>query len=193
MSSTPSAVPTVTTSSARQALSNWARVWSFCASMNLIRVAPSASVSLPVTCHITVRAKPWPGKAFSVACGPNHGQQIGTPPRIDLPGPYLARSETQITGSASLFGVQVTMCAPCRQMLAVAWALSTLGEDQAAGAFDKGQAGLGIVLVEGVRVLHFGLLVVFGYVESVAGRSVMSDARPGLHLYVLAALVRRRS
>jgi len=35
--------------------------------ISLIWVSPPASVWLPVTCQGTVRAKPWPGKDFSVA------------------------------------------------------------------------------------------------------------------------------
>ena len=32
-----------------------------------------------------MRAKPWSGASGAPAFGPNHGKQIGTPPRIGLP------------------------------------------------------------------------------------------------------------
>lgn len=54
------------------------------------RVSPVSRAALALTCHITVRAKPWPGKPLSVAWGPNQGQHTGAPPRMDLPGANLA-------------------------------------------------------------------------------------------------------
>jgi hypothetical protein len=78
--------PTVTVNSRRVARGHWARVCSLGMSMRVMRVSPLSRAALAVTCHITVRAKPWPGKPLSVAWGPNQGQHTGAPPRMDLPG-----------------------------------------------------------------------------------------------------------
>ena len=40
----------------------------------------------PVRCHVDVRANPCIGSIPAVRPGPNHGQQTGTPARIERPG-----------------------------------------------------------------------------------------------------------
>ena len=67
----------------------------------------------------TVRAKPCAGKAAFSSCGPNQGQQIGTPPRTDLPDAKLASADNQIT-SASPLSIQLSTCVPCTLITALA-------------------------------------------------------------------------
>src|SRR3989344_7656455 len=119
-----SVLPTVMRASTGVACGHCARVASLGTRRSTRRVAPLAQARDSITSQGTVRAKPCPGYEDSVACGPNHGQQIGTPPRIDLPGANFAARESQITGCAPR-GAQVMTCAPCRAMVAAPWLLAT--------------------------------------------------------------------
>ncbi len=89
----------MTLSSRRVFCGHWVWVCSFSSNASVISVSPLGKAALCVTSHITVRAKPWPGKLDSVACAPNQGQHTGAPPRMDLPSANLANLDTQITGS----------------------------------------------------------------------------------------------
>ena len=50
------------------------------------------------------------------------------PPRTDLPAANVTSSDNQMTSSSS-FGIQLSRCAPCRQIVAVAcsFCISTIG------------------------------------------------------------------
>src|SRR5512140_3377479 len=123
-SSIVNSLPTVITARTGVAWGHMAWTAALGAISNTRRVAPPGSAFVSITFHGTVRAGPWPGFAASVAWGPNQGQQMGTPPRIDLPAASFAALLIQITGCWP-FGAQVMTCAPCSAMDAVARLLVT--------------------------------------------------------------------
>src|SRR3569833_1836644 len=110
-------VPMLRCSSSCEACGHQARVFAGGTKRNTRRVAPLESASVAITSHARVRAKPCAGNAGSVACGPNHGQHTGTPPRTDLLALYLAAGDSHTTGKKP-FGAQINCWAPCRAFTA---------------------------------------------------------------------------
>ena len=62
------------------------------------RSPPSSSRATAATDQGRIRAKPWSGASGAPAFGPNQGKQIGTPPRIGLPGSKRLSALIQRTG-----------------------------------------------------------------------------------------------
>ena len=76
-------------------------------------VAPRSSSRASTSVQSSSRAKPCPGAVLSVACGPNHGKQMGTPPRIGFVASHALFRLIQSTGSWP-WGCHAVTCAPCR-------------------------------------------------------------------------------
>ena len=70
--------------------------------------------------HTAVRANPCAGAPPALGCGPNHGKQIGTPPRIGLPGSNALLRLMKRTGAFACEGCQRATCAPWKYTAAVA-------------------------------------------------------------------------
>src|SRR3569623_2103479 len=118
-------VPMLRCSSSCEACGHQARVFAGGTKRNTRRVAPLESASVAITSHARVRAKPCAGNAGSVACGPNHGQHTGTPPRTDLLALYLAAGDSHPTGGVPC-GAQYNRWAPCRAITASACSFATV-------------------------------------------------------------------
>src|SRR5256886_13678380 len=84
--SNSSAAPTVTMYRATKSCGQSLRIDSFGSSRNVMLLRSSPDRSVDSTAHSFTRAKPCIGSFGSEAFAPNHGQQIGTPPRIALSG-----------------------------------------------------------------------------------------------------------
>src|SRR3569623_93012 len=116
--------PMLRCSSSCEACGHQARVFAGGTKRNTRRVAPLESASVAITSHARVRAKPCAGNAGAVACGPNHGQHTGTPPRTDLLALHLAAGDSHTTGGVPC-GAQFNSWAPCRAITARACAIAT--------------------------------------------------------------------
>src|SRR6187551_1536850 len=91
----------------------------------MMRVAPVGVESMSMIRQGITRANPCGQKVLSVGWAPNHGQQIGTPPRIERPFTYLALLDNHSTGSFKNLGCQCITCAPCKAIFALQRGLST--------------------------------------------------------------------
>jgi hypothetical protein len=102
-----------------------------------MRVSPLSRAALAVTCHITVRAKPWPGKPLSVAWGAEPG-----PAHRRAAANGFARRELGVIGQPDhrldlVLGPEGGDVGALQAHIGGAQGIVDLGEGQAAGAFDE--------------------------------------------------------
>ena len=120
VSDIPSELPSVTRYVASKGCGHAeTRVLSLSPSVKVSAIASSVSCA-SVSVQALMRAKPCMGACLSVACGPNHGKQTGTPPRIGLAGSKALSRLRKITGARPR-GCHAARCAPCRYTSAVPW------------------------------------------------------------------------
>src|ERR1700680_3972024 len=79
----------------------------------MLTATPSSTCSIDSSCHSFVRTNPCAGALWASTFSPNHGKQIGTPPRIACPCSHRDCELRKSTSSLPA-GFQEVMCAPCR-------------------------------------------------------------------------------
>src|SRR5262249_19876510 len=82
-------------------------------SVNMLTITASPSCTIASSCQAFARTKPCAGALVSPTLSPNHGKQIGTPPRIAWPCSHCDCELTKSTSSPPS-GFQEVTCAPCR-------------------------------------------------------------------------------
>src|SRR3569832_2384311 len=99
-SSISSASPTVMRHSSAEACGHHTRLEATGTNRNTSCVASPVETNNTTT-QDNKHTKPRTGNEGALACGPNHGQHTGTPPRTDLPALYLACGDIHTTGGSS--------------------------------------------------------------------------------------------